>query len=179
MKSENCGFHRTRPNARRSTTVRHPITVFDDPIALRACRFVSRDRGSSFFCVRSPNTTLSGLRHTRSRSAILASTHVRMRLGRREMESEEELPRGGRLAGSAELPKSEPPRRHQTPRFLKSGRLMTSATDPHSSLRQPNSRLSWRLLAPWRFFVCLGYGMSNGGLSGRMATSTIDLEARI
>src|SRR5688500_3922203 len=49
-----------------------------------------------------PNPTVSGLRHTRSRSAILASTHVRMRRGRRETESEEEMPRGGRLAGSAE-----------------------------------------------------------------------------
>ena len=43
--------------------------------------------------------TLSDLRHTRSRSAILATTYVWKRRGRREMESEEEMPRGGRLAG--------------------------------------------------------------------------------
>ena len=49
-----------------------------------------------------PNPTVSDLRHTRSRSAILASTHARMRRGRREMESEEEMPRGGRLACFAE-----------------------------------------------------------------------------
>jgi len=38
--------------------------------------------------VRTVSPTLSALRPTRSRSAILASTHLRMRRGRREVESE-------------------------------------------------------------------------------------------
>ena len=48
--------------------------------------------------------TVSVLRHTRSRSAILANTHLRMRRGRREAKSEENGREALALLALAEMP---------------------------------------------------------------------------